>query len=595
MITTIRQALHLMNQGQRFRWPVLVALSIVNSVLEVVSAALVYVLVGAVANPSGAIHVPLIGDIPGLTGDSRADAVMVTLIGIMIVFFLVRAVLTIGIEYVMGRVTANAAAVLSSKLARGYLTLPYSFHLLRNSSELIRNGHQAVLEVVGSVFAPLIRMAAEVVMAIGILILLVLVSPMGTVFAIVVVGGSTAILMFFVQPRVKRLGETAHAMHKDTLVSLQQSFEGVRDIKVLGKEEFFSEDYAKSRRRMARMSYLKLTLEQLPRLVIETSLVWFILIYLAYTVIRGVQGVETLSVLGLFGYAGLRLQPSLQRIVAGFNSIKFSTARTEDIHRDLCLIEECCPDEEEPAEALSFEHEIKVEDISFSYEGADFMALSDVDLTIRRGEHIGICGPTGGGKSTLIDLIAGLLSPSHGRVLVDGRDIAGSIRAWQRNLGVVSQMVFLVDDSLRRNIALGIPDAEIDEAALQEAVKLAQLESFVESLPEGLDTVAGERGVRISGGERQRIAIARALYRRPQVLIFDEGTSALDNVTEQELMSSLTHLRGTHTILLVAHRLSTVRDADRVIFVADGRIAGIDTFDELCDTNSSFRHMVSMI
>jgi ABC-type multidrug transport system fused ATPase/permease subunit len=179
-------------------------------------------------------------------------------------------------------------------------------------------------------------------------------------------------------------------------------------------------------------------------------------------------------------------------------------------------------------------------------------------------------------------------------VLVDGRDISGNIRAWQRNLGVVPQMVFLIDDSLRHNIALGLPDDKIDVAAIEEAVQLAQLEGFIESLPEGLDTIVGERGVRISGGERQRIAIARALYRRPEVLIFDEGTSALDNATEQDLMGSLTHLRGTHTILLVAHRLSTVRDADRVIFVEDGRVAGVDTFDELRDSNASFRQMALM-
>ena len=190
-----------------------------------------------------------------------------------------------------------------------------------------------------------------------------------------------------------------------------------------------------------------------------------------------------------------------------------------------------------------------------------------------------------------MDLIAGLLSPTAGRVTVDGQDIATNTRGWQRNLGMVPQMVFLADDALRRNVAFGVADADVDASALREAIRLAQLDGFIESLPEGLDTVVGERGVRISGGERQRIAIARALYNRPQVLIFDEGTSALDNATEQELMNSLRQFRGTHTILLVAHRLSTVRDADRVIFVEDGRVAGVDTFEGLRRSNDSFRRM----
>jgi ABC-type multidrug transport system fused ATPase/permease subunit len=215
-------------------------------------------------------------------------------------------------------------------------------------------------------------------------------------------------------------------------------------------------------------------------------------------------------------------------------------------------------------------------------------------MVIRRGEQIGICGPSGGGKTTLVDIISGLLAPSAGRVLVDGHDIASSTRGWQRNLGMVPQTVFLIDDTFTRNIALGIADEDIDEAALHDAVHLAQLDDFIASLDLGLETVVGERGVRISGGERQRIAIARALYNRPQVLIFDEGTSALDNMTERELMLSLKRLRGSHTILLVAHRLSTVRDSDRVVFVKDGRIGGIDTFEGLVKSNAAFREMAEI-
>ena len=443
----------------------------------------------------------------------------------MIAFFLVRAVVSIAFEYILARVTCNAAARLNVKLVRGYLGLPYSFHLQRSSSELIRNAHQAVLEIVGTTFAPLIRVMAEAVMSLGFLVLLVLVSPIGTALAVVVVGGPTVVLLLIVQPRLKRFGTTAHAMHKETFESLQQSFQGVRDIKLLGRERFFSEVYGRATRRLARMSYINGALTQLPRLVIETSLMWFILIYFGFAVARGSGAQGALSVLGLFAYAGLRLQPSLQKIIAGFNSIKFSTARTEDIHRDLRLIKQNSI-ERESAASFPFEHEISLEEVSFGYEGTDRAALFDVSLTIQRGEQVGICGPTGGGKSTLVDLVAGLLSPSAGRVAVDGRNIVEDTRAWQRNLGMVPQTVFLIDNSLRRNIAFGIADADINEAAIEEAVRLAQLNEFIASLPEGLDTVVGERGVRISGGERQRIAIARALYNGPQVLIFDEGTSA---------------------------------------------------------------------
>jgi len=594
LITTIRQALHLIGRGQRARWLLLLALSILNSLLEVAAAALVYVLLGLVADPTGAIDLPLLGNISRLGAGFERETFLLVLIGVMMGFFLIRAAFSIAAEYIMSRVVNNAAAKLSVRLVKGYLGLPYAFHLQRSSSELIRNSHQAVLQVVGSVFAPLVRLTAEIVMAVGIVVLLVLISPLGTVIAVGVIGGSTTILLFIIQPRVRRLGVTAHAMDKETLKSLQQSFEGVRDIKMLGRETFFSEVYGSAARRLSRMSYLNQTLNQLPRLVIETSLIWFILIFFAITIARGADALGTLSVLGLFAYAGLRLQPSLQKIVAGFNSIRFSTARTEDIHRDLRLIEKS-PAQEEPDAPLELRDETRLTNVSYRYEGADSNALTNVNLSIKRGEQVGICGPTGGGKSTLVDLIAGLLSPASGRITVDGKDLARNTRAWQRNLGIVPQTVFLIDDSLRRNIALGVSDTQIDEAAVADAVTLAQLDGFVKSLPDGLNTVVGERGVRLSGGERQRIAIARALYNRPDVLIFDEGTSALDNTTEQRLMDSLKHLRGSHTIILVAHRLSTVRETDKVVFVENGRIAGIGTFQGLRESNESFRRMASSI
>ncbi len=592
MLKTIRQSLYLMGRAQRKLWFMLVGLALLTSGLEIVAAALVFVLLGLVANPDGNVALPLLGDIRGMFGGGSERTMLLTLIGIMVGFFILRFIAAMVTQYVMTRVVQNSAARLSTRLVRGYLGLPYSYHLTHSSSEVIRNGHQAILEVVYSVFTPLIRVTAEVLMVFGILVLLVLVSPIGTALALGVVGGSTLILLLVVQPRQKRFGTVAHAMHKETLGSLSQSVQGVRDIKVLGRERFFSDAYGSARRRLARMMYLRDALDQLPRLVIETSLILFILVFFAFTIARGSGAQGALSILGLFAYAGLRLQPSLQKIVGGFNSIRFSTAPVADIYRDLKMIEASSVDEPSP-DILPFSDEIAMEGVSFTYEGADSPALSGVDLRIKRGEQIGICGPTGGGKSTLVDIIVGLTVPNSGKVTVDGKDITSDVRAWQRNLGVVSQMVFLVDDSLRRNIAFGVPDGDIDEDAVREAVELAQLESFLASLPTGLDSVVGERGVRISGGERQRIAVARALYHRPEVLIFDEGTSALDRTTEQELMNALRRLRGTHTILLVAHRLSTVRDADRVVFVRNGKVEGVGTFEGLKEENSLFREMAA--
>ena len=341
---------------------------------------------------------------------------------------------------------------------------------------------------------------------------------------------------------------------------MQQGLFGIRDVKVLGREQAFAREYGRSRARMARASYLREAAGQLPSILFELSLMAFIIGFFAFTIIQGL------------------------------NSLKFSAAPLDDLHHDLQLMSEIRGTMSQ-VEPLPFREGLRLDHVSFRYELTDRDALQDINLVIRPGEQIGICGPTGGGKTTLTDIITGLLEPTHGRISVDGENLAELERNWQANLGIVPQMVFLTDDTLRRNIALGVADSQVDEQALQEAVKLAQLKEFVSELPQGLETKVGERGVRVSGGQRQRIAIARALYRKPEVLIFDEGTSALDNATEAQMMAAIERLRGHHTIILVAHRLSTVRNSDRIVFLEHGRMTGIGTYDELRETNVAFREM----
>ena len=592
MWTTIKQAYDLVGRERPIRWVLLVALALTVSGIEMVGAALVYTLLALVSDPDGAVDLPLVGDLRQQFGDVGDDNLLLAVMSAMAVFFLVRAVVKVAAKYAQSRVAHNAGARLSTRMFEGYLRWPYPMHLTRTTSELIRNGHQAVIETIGQVVLPTIRTIAESFIVIGLLVVLVLLAPLATLAAVVVVGGTAVLLLLFVQPKLKVLGRIKHRESRSTLSILQQGLFGIRDVKVLGRERAFAREYGRSRARMARAAYLREAAGQLPGIVFELSLMGFIIGYFAFTIVQGGGAQETLSVLGLFAYAGLRLQPSVQTIVSGLNSLKFAAAPLADLHADLQLMSDAgsAPREVDP---LPFREELRLEDVGFRYEAADRDALRGLSLVIRPGEQIGICGPTGGGKTTLTDVITGLLQPTAGRVTIDGQDLVELQRGWQANLGIVAQMVFLTDDTLRRNIALGVPDDCIDEGALNEAVKLAQLQSFVNELPQGLRTSVGERGVRISGGQRQRIAIARALYRKPEVLIFDEGTSALDNATEAQMMDSIEQLRGHHTIILVAHRLSTVRTSDRIIFLEHGQLTGLGTYDELCESNFAFRNMAS--
>jgi ATP-binding cassette subfamily C protein len=245
-------------------------------------------------------------------------------------------------------------------------------------------------------------------------------------------------------------------------------------------------------------------------------------------------------------------------------------------------------------EEITFTDRVDIAHLSYTYDGSPRPVLSDISLTIRHGETIGIVGPTGAGKSTLIDLLLGLLSPSAGHIFSDGQDIALFSRSWRKKIGYVPQSIFLIDDTIRRNIALGMEDNEINERQVWNAIRLAQLEHYVHSLPLGLNTIVGERGVRLSGGQRQRIAIARALYHDPELLMFDEATSALDNQTEREVIQAIETLRGKKTLVIVAHRLSTVRACDLLVFLKEGRIVDHGAFDELLTRNEDFRRLASV-
>lgn len=591
MVTIALKSLRLLGRDERRPLALLTVLALVTSAIEAMGAALVYLLLRMIGDPTAPIDVPMIGDIRARLGHLDDDTYILVVIGSIAAFFVLRAIVQILSTYLQNRVAQSAAARLSARLAHGYIRLPYPFHLDRNSADLVRNSHVASMQLVRQAFLPLIAIVAESVVVIAILAMLVSIATTAAVLAGGLLGLTAALLLRFVQPRLKHAGVRSHRLNGVVLRQLQEALSGIRDIKLLGREDSVARAYATSRHELARVTWTFGTLTELPRVVLETVFLVFTLAFFALTLMLQGSASMTVSLVGLFAYAGLRVQPSLHKIVSGVNNLRFSSAAIDDIERDLAQVRRLAPTPPGGRGTFPLDHDLRLEGVSLRYPNADDDALVDVDLEIRQGEAIGICGPTGSGKTTFVDVVAGLLEPTTGRVTVDGRDIHEDLRGWQDGLGVVSQTVFLTDDTLRRNIAFGVDDPDIDEEAVQRAVHLAQLDPMVASLPDGLDTIVGERGVRISGGQRQRVAIARTLYHRPPVLIFDEGTSALDTTTEADLIDALQSLRGECTILLVAHRLTTVRRCDRIVLIEEGRITGVAPYDELVRTSDSFRRM----
>jgi ATP-binding cassette subfamily C protein len=556
-----------------------------SAALEMLATAGMLILIRLISDPAGAASASSLRILrqwiafePG-PGFNAAFAALVALT------YLVKNSLRVAETYAQQRSATATAVWVSSGLLERYLLAPYSVHLRRNSSEMLNNVTYAADQVSWVVLQSVTALISEACIALGILAVLVAQLPPLARGAAAVTAGVTLLLLWITQQRHIRWGRLLHNAHMQKLQSLRQSLAAVKEAKILGRERYFGRRFARIRSALGDLEAVQLTTEALPRMVVETTFV----IALAALIVASwlwpnAAGNLTLT-LGIFAYGGLRLLPSLHLLVYRFNRIGSGEAAVQAVSRDWHELESYVSVSSEAEAAMTLTESVVFDGVSFSYEnsggGSGEPALSHIDLAIRRGESIGIVGPTGAGKTTFVDLMLGVLEPTAGSIRVDGRDIRLSLRAWQRQIGYVPQTVYLIDDTIRRNIALGLEDAEIDEGRVAESARDAQLDGFLSGLAEGLDTVAGERGVRLSGGERQRIAVARALYRHPAVLIFDEATAALDNVTEQALTATIHGLHGRVTTVFIAHRLSTVRACDRLIFLRDGRIADVGTYGEL--------------
>ena len=592
---TIHRCRYLLREERLWRWGLVVIMAIIVTIVEAAGAVAVFLLIGLVAAPDAPIELPFVGDLQDLTEAFPREDLVVFMAIAVAGFFVLRA-LTIMVQiYTQDRLANNAGARLSTRLLGAYLRMPYVLHVNRNSAELIRNAYDSVRALTHELLMPSVRLIASSAMTIGMFAILFIAAPLASFLALVVMVPVVILLLRVVQPRLKQLGRRRQALARDALKVLQQSLHGIREVFLFGRADYFKRLFQRQQRALARVTYMNRVYQEIPRALLETGLVFFIAAFFIVSIRLQNNPQEALAVLGLFAYVAQRLQPSVHKIITSLNSIRFAGAAIDNIYEDLLRVESL-PERETNSlaaseEALRGPRRIEVDHVGFTYPGAAVPALRDVSLVIQPGESIGIVGPTGGGKSTLIDLFAGLLEPTEGCVLIDDLDLRTCTEAWQRQIGVVPQTVFLIDDTFRRNIALGYPDKEIDEEQVHEAVGMAQLSKFVEALPDGLDTMVGERGIRLSGGQRQRVAIARALYRRPAVVIFDEGTSALDNVTETELLEAMDVLRGDRTIIAVAHRLTTVRECDRIVVIEGGRIVDSGTFDNLLERNAQFRGM----
>jgi ATP-binding cassette, subfamily B, bacterial PglK len=493
------------------------------------------------------------------------------------------------------RFSNHQGHLISKRLLVRYLSEPYVFFLNRNTSELSKNILTEVNRVVVGILIPGMQMFAKGIIVLFILILLLFVNPRLVLIVAIVLGGSYTMIFWLARRKLTAIGADTITAAGNQFQLASEALAGVKDIKVLGREREFIRRYEGPSLRFAGNQAASQAISQIPKYALEVVAFGGILLITLYLLGDRHQLEQVLPFLALYAFAGYRLMPALQFIFGSLTSIRYSMPALELIHAELST-GETDPSHSALAttEALAFKRDIEVRDLWYTYPNAQRPVIQGLTLSIAKNSTVGLVGATGSGKTTTIDILLGLLEPQIGGLFVDGQPVnRKNVGDWQRNLGYVSQHVYLSDDTAAGNIAFGIAPDDVDLTAVERAARMASIHDFIMELPNRYDTLVGERGARLSGGQRQRMAIARALYHNPDVLVLDEATSALDGITENEVMEAVSTLAGHKTIIMIAHRLATVRSCDIIFVLENGRLADKGNFDELISSNDQFRRMAN--
>lgn len=535
----------------------------------------------------------LLGVLSRTAGTTDTARLILLVAAFICAAFIVKTVASVGFRWwLLGR-TTRLSAQAASELFRRYVSAPYWAHRHRKVSEVHRALASAIPQTFSQVILGYLTLVPDLLTIAAIAVVLLFVSPLATVIAVVFFAVITVGLQWRLKGAHRAIGEEIAEGDLQAWNALMPGINGFRESRLSGTTDVFVERFRNAKLRTAAASRKLSLVSELPKYVLEIGLI--VGIALIAAVMFATSSAEyALSTLGVFAAAATRMLPTLNRIMATAAGIRAGSVGLRILTDEMTTLDKDGYHTSRRTSSIPFSGDIHFEHVTFRFPDSSTPVLRDVSTEIRSGTTVAFVGSSGAGKSTLLDLMLGLLQPTSGSITSGGRDIFSDVAQWNSGIGVVPQDVFVLDDSVRANIAYGLAETDVDDVRLAEAVQRAQLTGIIDQLPDGLDTHLGERGVRLSGGQRQRIGIARALYRRPQILVLDEATSALDNVTERNITETIESLSGKMTIVIVAHRLSTVKNADRVVFMSNGQIQTEGIFAEVERTNVEFAQLVAL-
>ena len=595
MVSIFKKILKLLDERERKRLYMLFVIMSISGLIEVAGIASILPFLSLITNPA------LINDNRILnwlytTLNFQSPNKFLVFIGFMVlVVLIVSNILVVLTMWGVARFTSMRNFTISRRLLSKYLYQPYVFFLNKNTIELGKN----ILSEVAGVTAALVQLMQIIssgIMALFIFAMLIAVEPILSLSVMVILGVAYVSIYRMVKKKISNIGKIRFDANAELYKVVNEAFGGIKQLKLLGFEEVFINRYSKPSFEYAKVSASNQIISRTPRYIMEVvaigGIVSVVLYLLAFD--RGFK--DILPIIGLFAFAAYRIMPALQNIFASATALRFYTPALDVLYEHMSSLEDKSHTTtyyKKKSLPLSLQKELKLEGITFSYLGNRKPVIDNLNIKIDYNTSVAFVGKTGVGKTTIADIILGLLRPTSGRMLVDGEEITDdNLHDWQKNLGYIPQDIYLLDDTITRNIAFGVPDEEIDINIVKGAAQIANIHNFItEELPDKYQTAVGERGIRLSGGQRQRIGIARALYHNPGVLVLDEATSALDGATEKEVFEAIDNVAQTKTLIIIAHRLTTIRDCDVIYVMKDSKIVGQGKYEELMESNIEFRNM----